>query len=79
MFYYILNLLTFYQLIGIINNVYLLSSDDVIEREFDAFDSVRDQSPKYVFSLDEYDMSKDGITNFNIEEWLLNKVDVTLS
>ena len=58
---------------------YLLSSDDVIEREFGAFDSVREPSPKYVFSLDEYDMSKDGITHFNIEEWLLNKVDVTLS
>lgn len=51
----------------------------VIEREFCAFNSVRDPSPKYVFSLDEYDMSKDGITHFNIEEWLLNKVDVTLS
>ena len=58
---------------------YLLSSDDVIEREFGAFDSVRDPSPKYVFSLDEYDMSKDGITHFNIEDWLLNKVNITLS
>ena len=58
---------------------YLLSSDDVIEREFGAFDSVRDPSPKYVFSLDEYDMSRNGITHFNIEDWLLNKVDVTLS
>ena len=58
---------------------YLVSSDDVIEREFGAFDSVCDPSPKYVFSLDEYDMSKDGITHFNIEDWLLNKVDVTLS
>lgn len=58
---------------------YMLSSDDVIEREFGAFNSVRDSSPKYVFSLDEYDMSKDGITHFNIEDWLLNKVNVTLS
>ncbi len=58
---------------------YLLSSDDVIEREFGAFDSVRDPSPKYVFSLDDFDMSKDGISHFNIEDWLLNKVDVTLS
>ena len=58
---------------------YLLSSDDVIEREFGAFDSVRDPSPKYVFSLDEYDMSKDGITHYNIEEWLLSKVNITLS
>lgn len=58
---------------------YLLASEDVIEREFSAFDSVRDPSPKYVFSMDEYDMSKDGIIHFNIEDWLLNKVDVTLS
>lgn len=60
-------------------NILLKKYDDVIEREFGAFDSVRDPSPKYVFSLDEYDMSKDGITHFNIEDWLLNKVDVTLS
>ena len=33
----------------------------------------------HVFILDEYDMSKDGITHFNIEDWLLNKVNVTLS
>lgn len=58
---------------------YLLSSNDVIEREFSAFDSVRVPSPKYVFSLDEYDMSKDGITHFCIEDWLLNKVELTLS
>ncbi len=58
---------------------YLLSSEDIIEREFGAFNSVRDPSPKYVFSLDEYDMSKDGITHFNIEDWLLNKVTITLS
>ncbi len=58
---------------------YLLSSDDVIEREFGAYNSVRDPSPKYVISLDEYDMSKDGITHLNIEDWLLKKVEVTLS
>lgn len=58
---------------------YLLSSDDVIEREFNAFDSVRDSSPKYVFSLDEYDMSQNGIIHFNIEDWLLNKVSITLT
>ncbi len=58
---------------------YLLLNDNVIEREFSAFDSVRDPSPKYVFSLDEYDMSKNGITHLNIEDWLLHKIDVTLS
>ncbi len=62
-----------------IQAAYLLSSDDVIEREYGAFDSVRDPSPKYILSLDEFDMSKGGITHLNIEEWLLNKVYVTLS
>ncbi len=58
---------------------YLLSSEEVIEREFGAFDPVHDSSPKYVLSLDEYDMSKDGIIHLNIENWLLGKVDFLLS
>ncbi len=58
---------------------YLLSDDDVIDREFKAFDSVRDPSPKYVLSLDEYDMSQNGIIHLNIEDFLLNKVDIMLS
>ena len=58
---------------------YMLISDDVIEREFGAFKSVRDSSPKYVLSLDDIDMSKDGITHLNIEEWLLHKKDLFLA
>lgn len=58
---------------------YLLSSEEIIDREFGAFSSVRDASPKYVLSLDEFDMSKNGITHLNVEEWLLNKVDINLS
>ncbi len=58
---------------------YLLSDDDVIDREFKAFDSVRDPSPKYVLSLDEYDMSQNGIIHLNIEDFLLKKVDIMLS
>ena len=58
---------------------YLLSSEEVIEREFNAFNSVRDPSPKYVFSLDEFDMSMNGIIHLNIEDWLLHKVDIMLS
>ena len=57
----------------------MLISDDVIEREFGAFDSVKDSSPKYVLSLDEIDMSRDGIINLNIEDWLLHKIDLVLS
>ena len=58
---------------------YMLISDDVIEREFGAYKSVRDSSPKYVLSLDDIDMSKDGIIHLNIEEWLLHKKDLYLS
>lgn len=58
---------------------YMLINDDVIDREFNAFKSVRDASPKYVLSLDDIDMSKDGITHLNIEDWLLHKKDLFLS
>ncbi len=58
---------------------YLLADEEVIKREFGTFSSVKDQAPKYVFSLDEYDMSKDGITNINIEEWLRGDRDISLS
>lgn len=49
---------------------YLLVSEDTIEREFGVFDSVRDNYPKYVLSLDELDMSRNGIKHKNIREFL---------
>lgn len=58
---------------------YMLIGDDVIEREFGAYKSVRDSSPKYVLSLDDMDMSRDGIIHLNIEEWLLHKKELLLS
>ena len=50
---------------------YLLASDDTIQREFGAYDSIRDNFPKYVVSLDDFDMSRDGIRHMNIHEFLL--------
>jgi len=58
---------------------YYLDSDDVIEREFNAFNSVKDQSPKYVMSLDEFDMSRNGVSHINIEDWLTHKITLNLS
>ena len=58
---------------------YLLSDEETIKREFSPYNSVRDPSPKYVMSLDEFDMSQNGITHINIEDWLLGKVDLFLS
>ena len=50
---------------------YLLSSQETIEREFGAYDAIRDNYPKYVVSLDEYDMSRGGIKHRNIRDFLL--------
>ncbi len=50
---------------------YLLASDDTIQREFGAFDRIRDNFPKYVVTLDELDMSRDGIKHRNIRDFLL--------
>lgn len=49
---------------------YLLASEDTIEREFGVYDSVHDNYPKYVVSLDELDMSRKGIKHRNIRDFL---------
>lgn len=51
---------------------YLLASEDTIKREFGAFDNVKDNYPKYVLSLDEFDMSRNGIKHLNIREFLMS-------
>ena len=51
---------------------YLLADPKTIEREFGAFRTVKDQYPKYVLSLDEFKMSRDGIQHYNIRDFLLN-------
>lgn len=50
---------------------YLLASEDTIQREFGVFDSIQDNFPKYVVSLDEFDMSRNGIKHRNIRDFLL--------
>ena len=51
---------------------YLLASEETIKREFGAFNSVKDNYPKYVLSLDKFDFSQDGIIHKNIIDWLLD-------
>lgn len=53
--------------------VYLLASENTITREFGVYDRVRDNFPKYVVTLDEFDMSRDGIKHRNIRDFLLQK------
>jgi predicted AAA+ superfamily ATPase len=51
---------------------YLLADEKVIKREFGAFDSVDDNYPKYVLSMDKYDFSRDGIIHMNVIDFLLD-------
>ena len=55
---------------------YLMPSEETIKREFDAFKPIKDASPKYVLSLDKIDLSHDGITHINIEDFLLHKKEL---
>lgn len=50
---------------------YLLASPETVEREFGAFDAVKDNFPKFVLSLDELDMSQGGIRHINLRDFLL--------
>ena len=50
---------------------YLLASDDTIEREFSSLESIPDNYPKYVLSMDEIDRSRNGIIHQNIRDFLL--------
>ena len=52
---------------------YLLASEDTIDREFGVYDRVRDNFPKYVITLDEFDMSRNGIKHRNIRDFLLQE------
>lgn len=52
---------------------YLLATDETVQREFGSFDSIRDNFPKYVVYLDEFNMSRDGIKHRNIREFLTAK------
>ena len=49
-----------------------INNEDVIEREFGAFNPINDNYPKYVISLDKQDYSRDGIIHINLIDWLMD-------
>ena len=51
---------------------YLLASSETIEREFTSLEKIGDNYPKYVISMDEFDMSRNGIIHINIIDFLMN-------
>ena len=50
---------------------YLLAAEETIAREFTVLESIRDNYPKYVLSMDEFDLSRNGILHRNIRDFLL--------
>lgn len=51
---------------------YLLASAETIEREFTSLEKINDNYPKYVISMDEFDMSRNGIKHVNIIDFLIS-------
>ena len=50
---------------------YLLASEDTKEIEFSVLENIKDNYPKYVLSMDEFDMSRNGIKHVNLIEFLI--------
>ena len=53
---------------------YLLASPETVEREFSVLEKIQDNYPKFVISMDFFDMSRNGIKHMNIIEFLLNDI-----
>lgn len=52
---------------------YLLADEKTINREFGVYSKIKDNYPKYVLSLDDFDFSRDGILHENIRQFLLRE------
>ena len=50
---------------------YLLASHETVERELSSLEKINDNYPKYVISMDEFDMSRNGIRHINIIDFLM--------
>lgn len=49
---------------------YLLADESTVNREFGVYDTIRDNFPKCVVTMDEIDMSRNGIKHRNIRDFL---------
>lgn len=50
---------------------YILADENTVKREFGVYDAVKDNFPKYVVTMDELDMSRNGIKHMNIRDFLM--------
>ena len=63
----------------LIQVAYSVKEQKAFDREYGVFDNVTDASPKYVITTDKKDTSHNGITHLNLVDFLLEKVDISLS
>ena len=49
---------------------YYLANEQVVEREFGVFARIADNYPKYVISMDKFDLSREGIIHKNALSFL---------
>lgn len=52
---------------------YLLTDENVIEREFGAYKDIQDNYPKYVVSMDKITISRDGIEHLNLIDFCMGE------
>ena len=52
---------------------YQLANEEIVEREFSAYSSVKDNWPKYVISMDKPDFSQNGIVHMNARDFLTGR------
>jgi len=53
---------------------FLLATDETIEREFSVLETIHDNFPKYVVTMDEFNRSRNGIRHVNIRRFLLEEL-----
>ena len=53
---------------------YLLASEETLEREFKPLKNIKDNYPKYVITMDEINMSHEGIEHLNLIDFLLGEM-----
>ena len=56
-----------------------LMDENTRKREFHALETVKDNFPKYILSMDRHDFSRDGIRNIYIPDFLISELSTTPS
>jgi len=56
---------------------YYMINKETTDREFNAFSPIKDASPKVVLSLDQIDLSRNGISHINLVDFLLGNKDLS--